>query len=218
MGSIWPPVPSMTTSRRSSSLSTLSITINVSIFFMYVSQMPKGQTSHPHRMRQVTKSRKSKLRSSDSKVPESSQRPEWLEGPGEAKSSRGEKSTRTSSLSMEEFADLLGEPLDRDIDIQEAFGSLLNAQDVLGVSCDPVVDNDDGEQALRRSLQKLHHPTQSSSGSLVEATLPHDAYSLNLLLWVPQSNCALRFAYLKAYLSPLRFFWHPVVVNPSINI
>lgn len=54
---------------------------------------------------------------------------------------------------------------------------LFNAQDILGVSCDVVVDYMNGDQALHQALQELHHPTQSSSASLAAATVPPDSYS-----------------------------------------
>lgn len=66
---------------------------------------------------------------------------------------------------------------DTDTDLQDAFGSLLNAQEVLGIQKDHEQDLAGGEKSLSRVLEKLHHPTHSFLGSLADASFPSDAYS-----------------------------------------
>lgn len=153
-------------------LSILSTIANVSLF---VSQMPKGQPAHPHCTRQVMKTKDSKAQSSSGATIEAGWGVDGDASSGAPK--RPRMDTSSSSIAPEALNELLGDAPYADIDIQEAFGSLLNAQDILGVSCDPVADNEDGEQASRRALKKLYRATQSSSGFLAAATVPPDSYS-----------------------------------------
>lgn len=71
---------------------------------------------------------------------------------------------------------MLGIDSTPNVNIQEAFGSLLNAHDILSALHDTLSDEAEGEIMFRRVYEKLHHPTQSVSGSLASSTMAGDEY------------------------------------------
>lgn len=73
------------------------------------------------------------------------------------------------SSDADRLSAMLGLDKDPSFDVQEAFGSLLNAQDILGSSADKLAEEAEGEMSFRRAYEKLHHPTPSVSGSMEAA-------------------------------------------------
>lgn len=87
-----------------------------------------------------------------------------------------------------------------DLDWQEAFGSLLNAQDVLGSAAegDAVSDVSVSEQSFHRALAKLHCTTPSGSMATVSvlpkaySSRPTQAFVMGAAAEVRQKLCIIK--------------------------
>lgn len=133
-------------------------------------QMLRKPSSHPHRTCSKAKNLKApSIAAQPSTAPPSSEAPP-------------PKCTRPSSANVQSpprdnLAASLGLDSGQPVSIQEAFGSLLNAQEILGATGDGLQDELEGEMAFERAYEKLHCPTPSTTGSLGVTSLPPEAYT-----------------------------------------
>lgn len=101
--------------------------------------------------------------------------------------------------------------------MQEAFGLLLNAHEILGVTNKGLHDETEGEAARRWVYEKLHRPTSSVCGSLGSAPIAAEAYSLPSEPFVlgavvdprVKLHIILCSTLLRVCLCLLRYCWHP---------
>lgn len=132
--------------------------------------MPCGAATHPHRTCSKSKAVQPQTTQSESSSDSTSSQPpskrSWK--------SNTPASTRSDS---EQVSALLGLDAKLGINVQEAFGSLPNAHEILGTASNSIMDKSEGEMAFRRVHKKLHHPTPSVSRSLGAATISPEAYS-----------------------------------------
>lgn len=91
------------------------------------------------------------------------------------------KKARQSSSSVptpqDDLTACLGLDKDPPMDIQEAFGSLFNAQDILGAMSDTLSDEVEGEKDFWWAYKKLHHLMPSKSESLAWMQVSAASYS-----------------------------------------
>lgn len=85
------------------------------------------------------------------------------------------------------------------VNIEEAFSSLLNAHEILGASTDALSDENEGDIAFCWAYEKLHCPTLSISGSLSAAPIsaeanshPMDAFAVGAAVDAYLKVCILR--------------------------
>lgn len=119
--------------------------------------------THPHKTRSKAKATRTPMLASHGQVADQSE--QLL--PPQQPCPELQSSTSNESASM---AMLLG--LDSNLNIQEAFGTLLNVHDILGASHDALSEEAEGELAFRTAYEKLYHPTPSVSGSLGQLFSP----------------------------------------------
>lgn len=157
--------------------------------YFYLFQMPRASVIHPHKTRSKSKRAAVPIQaageasaegsSGDTPVRGSSKRGRATSGgkvaPKRARSHKG--SNAQDVAEVDQLSAMLGLDKDPNFDVQEAFGSLLNAQEILGASADSLAEEAEGEMSFRRAYERLHRPTPSVSGSLGAAGLSAEDYS-----------------------------------------
>lgn len=87
------------------------------------------------------------------------------------------KGSQLTSTTLADLTTELGFDNEPALVIQEAFGSLLNTQDIIGATLESLAEEVEGEVAFKGFYEKLHCPTPSISGSLAVAQVPANSYS-----------------------------------------
>lgn len=133
--------------------------------------MPRAAATHPRRTRSSAKKGK-KSTVAPVKAPESDNADGGSVGKSRPKRARlGASSAPQDTAESAKLSALLGLDKDPNLDVQEAFGSLLNSQDILGASNDSLAEEAEGEMSFRRAscldpLGGLHYPRRITRAHL----------------------------------------------------
>lgn len=139
-------------------------------FFSF--QMPWAFATHSHQGPNGSKQEKAHVQASDVDISETSARKESIK----CKCMGVPDGSREVSEAVKLSAPL-GFDKDSNLDVQEAFGSLLNVQEILGASSNSMADEAEGAMSFQKAYERFHHPTPSLSGSLGAAAISVDGYS-----------------------------------------